>query len=248
VRARAEFVAVVVVAADISEFRKGRAKAAVPWDLFIASLLFLSLSLSSARFCTLSNFGFVRFFPTASPVLGGQFRVFNELSHSLYGSETHKKTTRCETTTTTTEHDVANPTETTTGVVVFFSVFFFSLRRHRRVDHPSARVRMHSKVSQRETSSSSSFEEQSRRGFVERGNGGGKVILERGRRMRVCDSVVVDGPERVEDDFVRERFVQSRVRFRRARVLLLFFFFGEEGKERDVLRRQNEQRFSESGV
>ena len=109
---------------------------------------------------------------------------------------------------------------------------------------------MHSKVSQRETSSSSSsFEEQSRRGFVERGNGGGKVILERGRRMRVCDSVVVDGPERVEDDFVRERFVQSRVRFRRARVLLLFFFFfGEEGKERDVLRRQNEQRFSESGV
>jgi len=112
---------------------------------------------------------------------------------------------------------------------------------------------MHSKVSQRETSSS--FEEQSRRGFIERGNGGGEVILERGRRMRVCDSVVVDGPERVEDDFIRERFVQSRVRFRRARVLLLFFFFfffffffGEEGKERDVLRRQNEQRFSESGV
>ena len=139
---------------------------------------------------------------------------------------------------------LANPTETTTGVVVFF----FSFRRHRRVDHPNARVRMHSKVSQRETSSSSSFEEQSWRGFVERGNGGGKVILERGRRMRVCDSVVVDGPERVEDDFVRERFVQSRVRFRRARVLLLFFFFGEEGKERDVLRRQNEQRFSESGV
>jgi len=70
-RARAEFVvAVVVVAADISEFRKGRAKAAVPWDLFIASLLFLSLSLSSARFCTLSNFGFVRFFSTASPVFG----------------------------------------------------------------------------------------------------------------------------------------------------------------------------------
>ena len=111
---------------------------------------------------------------------------------------------------------------------------------------------MHSKVSQRETSSSSSFEEQSRRGFIERGNGGGEVILERGRRMRVCDSVVVDGSERVEDDFIRERFVQSRVCFRRARVLLLFFFFffffGEEGKERDVLRRQNEQRFSESGV
>ena len=108
---------------------------------------------------------------------------------------------------------------------------------------------MHSKVSQRETSSS--FEEQSRRGFIERGNGGGEVILERGRRMRVCDSVVVDGPERVENDFIRERFVQSRVRFRRARVLLLFFFFfffGEEGKERDVLRHQNEQRFSESGV
>lgn len=157
-RARAEFVAVVVVvAADISEFCKVRAKAAVPWDLFIAFLLFLSLSLERSLLYSFTLWFRAKVFSTTPSFLVNLGFSTNCHFYTWEARRPRKQPAddKTRTTTTTTEHDVANPTETTTGVVVVFSVFFFSFRRHRRVDHPSARVRMHSKVSQRETSSSS---------------------------------------------------------------------------------------------